>query len=370
MPVRTNLAALRKGRGFGATELARMAGISRQTLHAIEAGAYVPNTAVALRLAQTLGVGVEAIFALEEENRGDGALPARLIERLDTSVETAARLPVQLIEVGSQRVAVPAVHSEHFIEPYDAVLKHPGPGLEMTFEALGDGDVGKGRLLIAGCDPATPVLVRHSAAAGIDVVAWHGNSSQALQLLREGLIHVAGCHFGGNSNEPAIEESFGSGGGEVSVVTLASWEEGFVVAAENPKSIRTVADLANPAVTVVNREVGAGSRKVFDRELQKAGMLPESVKGYDRTAPAHLAGAREVLEGRADCCIAPGIVARALGLDFVPLLTERYDLVFRREFTESGLLQTFLNTLTSVGLRRKLSALGRYDTSATGKTVR
>ena len=361
MAVRTNLGPLRKGRGFGATELARIAGISRQTLHAIEAGAYVPNTAVALRLAQTLGVGVEAIFALEEQKSENGIVSGRLLE----PGQAATNAPVQLVAVGENTVAVPAVRSEYFIGPYDAVVKSARGGQAATFERVGE-EAQSTRLLLAGCDPAAAALVNETRLAGVELIPWHANSAKALELLREGSIHIAGCHFGRDASETAIRPMFG---GDFVVVTLATWEEGLVVAAGNPKSIRRVEDLVRPDVVLINREAGAGSRRILDEELKRAGICPERVQGYARTAPAHLAAAREVAEGRSDCCIAPSIAARALGLSFVPLLSERYDLVVRRELLTLGLMQAFLNSLTSAALRRKLAVVGGYDTSAMGRVV-
>jgi putative molybdopterin biosynthesis protein len=362
MAVRTNLGPLRKGRGFGATELARIAGISRQTLHAIEAGAYVPNTAVALRLAQTLGVGVEAIFALEEQKSENGVVSGRLLE----PGQVVTNAPVQLVAVGENTVAVPAVRSEYFIGPYDAVVKSARGGQAATFERVGEAEAQSTRLLLAGCDPAAAVLVNEMRPAGVELVPWHANSAKALELLRESSIHIAGCHFGRDASETAIRPMFG---GDFVVMTLTTWEEGLVVVAGNPKSIRGVEDLVRPDVVIINREAGAGSRRILDEELKRAGIGPERVQGYARTAPAHLAAAREVAEGRSDCCIAPSIAARALGLGFVPLLSERYDLVVRRELMTLGLMQAFLNSLTSAALRRKLAVVGGYDMSAMGRVV-
>ncbi len=66
-PIANHLTAHRQKRGFSAADLAQHAGISRQTVYAIESGSYVPNTAVALRLARTLEVNVEDLFALPSD---------------------------------------------------------------------------------------------------------------------------------------------------------------------------------------------------------------------------------------------------------------------------------------------------------------
>ena len=64
--VQTNLAAMRKARGIGAAELANKVGITRQTIYAIEAGTYLPNTEVTLQLARHLEVAVEELFSLPD----------------------------------------------------------------------------------------------------------------------------------------------------------------------------------------------------------------------------------------------------------------------------------------------------------------
>ena len=67
MQIGNKLGTLRQKRGLSAIELAKTVGVSRQTIYAIEAGTYVPNTVVALRLARQLESTVEELFHLDEE---------------------------------------------------------------------------------------------------------------------------------------------------------------------------------------------------------------------------------------------------------------------------------------------------------------
>ncbi|HEY1213189.1 MAG TPA: substrate-binding domain-containing protein [Bryobacteraceae bacterium] len=367
MAVQTHLAAARKAQRLGATELARRVGISRQTLHAIESGTYVPNTSVALRLARALDLTVEALFSLEEEGAPQQQVEADLI----TATHIQPGHLVQLCQVGARTVAVPSNHSDLFIGPADGILvPSRRNSRRVSFALVGNRSI-EPNLLIAGCDPALPVLSRHAADVDVHVVPWYCNSSEALDLLGSGKVHIAGCHLHdeqtGESNIPSISRRFKNI--DVAVVTLASWEEGLVVASGNPKGLCGIEDLARRDVKLINREGGAGSRKILDVELRKRDILPRQVAGYDQMVHAHLLAARQVAEGNADCCIAPFAVARALGLGFIPLLIERYDFVTRREFLSSPALQTFFNMLTKSTLRRSLSALGGYDTSATGKAI-
>jgi putative molybdopterin biosynthesis protein len=116
------------------------------------------------------------------------------------------------------------------------------------------------------------------------------------------------------------------------VVTLSQWQQGLIVARDNPKGIAGAVDLARPEIILVNRDAGSGSRALLDSWLRKAGIAPHWVSGYGREVPSHLAVVEAVASGGAD--VGPGIlaVARALALDFIPLQQERYDLVIPLEF--------------------------------------
>jgi molybdate-binding protein len=93
------------------------------------------------------------------------------------------------------------------------------------------------------------------------------------------------------------------------------------------------------------------------------------VNGYDRIAHGHLPAALAVSLGEADCCIATRSAARAFGLSFVPLATERYDLVIRRQFAKLPAVETLLDVLNRASIRRKLELLAGYDTRHTGEVL-
>jgi putative molybdopterin biosynthesis protein len=224
---------------------------------------------------------------------------------------------------------------------------------------------------VAGCDPGISVLARHVQRAGVELVVAQRNSSQALALLKQGTVHVAGTHLrdesSGESNLSAIGHLFVRK--SVAVITLAVWEEGIVVAPGNPKSIRSVEDFARQDVAIVNRESGAGSRMLLDAQLQRLGILGKKVRGYDRMAGGHLQAAWQVRSGDADGCIATRAAARLFGLDFIPLVSERYDLVIRRQPLDHPPVQAFLDTLNRASFRRELEGLGGYDTSSAGRRL-
>jgi putative molybdopterin biosynthesis protein len=153
------------------------------------------------------------------------------------------------------------------------------------------------------------------------------------------------------------------------VITAAHWAQGLIVARGNPHSIASVAELARPELTIVNREAGSGSRAALDHALHLAGVTPTALQGYARQVPSHRAVAEIVAAGLADA--GPGIqaAAHAFDLGFVPLGYERYDLVIPAEWREPPPVQALLETLASASFRADLEALPGYDVSQTGTVV-
>jgi putative molybdopterin biosynthesis protein len=153
------------------------------------------------------------------------------------------------------------------------------------------------------------------------------------------------------------------------VVTYAAWQQGFIVANGNPHGIRQMEDLAQPRLRFINREPGAGSRKLADQLLREAGLPAASVPGYETQSPSHTAVARAVAAGLADAGIGLELVADAFGLGFVPLAEVRFDLVIPAAHVAHPTVQVMLDVLQSRGLRSDLGALPGYDVGRTGTTA-
>lgn len=366
MAIRNNLALYRQKRGFSAIQLAREIGVSRQTIYAMETGMYVPNTLLALKLAQSLEVKVEDLFSLESTES-----PARTeaVELLPSAQEAQPGLPVQLCDVNDRLVAVLPSPLAWSLPPADAVLIETGKKQGRSKAQLFDeGRQFRKRILIAGCDPGISVLLRHLQREGVEAVVAYRNSSQSLNLLKQNLIHVAGSHLRdeatGESNLPAVRKQFPKG--SVAVVSYAIWEEGIVVARGNPKNIKGVEDFARKDVVIVNREAGSGARMMLDSHLRKVHVAPRAVKGYENIASGHLPAAWQVQSGQADCCLATKTAACVFGLDFIPIESERYDLVIHEQNLNHPGVQVLLDILGRAAFRRELEGLGGYDTKIAG----
>jgi putative molybdopterin biosynthesis protein len=373
--IENHLGTLRQKRGISAAQLARTVGVTRQTIYAMEAGSYIPNTAVALRLAQALEVKVEDLFTLPQAE--PAGLRSEEVTLLPGSESLHPGQPVQLCRVNKRLVASPPSPVPWYFPVSDAVVvsaaapsKAPKNGRTdvQVFDAADDF---RNRILIAGCDPGISVLAHHLQSAGVELVLAHRNSSQSLKLLKEGCVHIAGTHLrdesSGESNLPEIGRMFPRN--SVAVITFAVWEEGIVTAPGNPKNIQGIDDLARRDVAIVNREKGAGSRALLDSHLKRLKIDSKSVRGYGRIAPGHLQAAWQVQSGQADCCIATRAASRVFGLGFIPLVSERYDLAIRRQHLEMPSIQVLLDTLNRSNYRRELESLGGYDTRAAGQRL-
>jgi putative molybdopterin biosynthesis protein len=128
-----------------------------------------------------------------------------------------------------------------------------------------------------------------------------------------------------------------------------------------------LADLARSDVGFVNRQRGSGTRVLLDYKLAEMGLSFQQIRGYGREEYSHLAVAASVQGGSADAGLGILSAARALGLDFVPLLNEQYDLVIPKAHYESQALQPLLALLQDPDFRREVEGLGGYDTERMGR---
>lgn len=153
------------------------------------------------------------------------------------------------------------------------------------------------------------------------------------------------------------------------VVNFCMRDQGIILRKGNPRNITAVKDLGKPGVRIVNRSLATGTRLFFDRELKKEGVAGERITGYDHEVNRHMDVGLEILAGRADA--GPGIrpVASLLGLDFLPLHQERYDLLVTRDrFFDQG-VQYFLGLLHEKVFLRVVEQLEGYDVTRSGKMI-
>ena len=227
-------------------------------------------------------------------------------------------------------------------------------------------------VVIGSHDIAIDVIadeVRMATGRNIRISSGNVGSLGGLIAIKKGICHFAGSHLldtqTGEYNVSYIKRYLK--GVRISLFHLVLREQGLIIPKNNPKEIRGIADLTRDDVSYVNRQAGSGTRILFDYNLARKGIKPESIKGYDHEEFTHMSVAVDVLSGAADCGMAIYAAAKALGLDFIPMDREQYDLVIPSEFLEDPNIRAVLDVIRSQRFRDRVSQLGGYDPSKSGE---
>jgi len=364
-----NLRLARQARGFSQQQLASMAGVSRQAVSAVESGHSDPSLRVALALAQALGLSVEELFG-----PGEPATPVTAVSVAPLRGRTDR---VALAPVGDRFVALPlrgdAGSGLGFL---------PAGGLANPANLAGTAAVTGGRngagfelipvrpvgpprptLVVAGCDPALPLLATPLALLDPPVAFawWPCGSAAALRLASQGIVHAAGVHTQGDSIETGQPLPDGA-----DVVGFTAWREGLAVRPDLKPVVTGLDAIAKLGLRIVNREPGAEARRLLDAERQRLGLDGADLLGYDTQAAGHLQVASAVAAGLAEAGMASEPAARAYGLAFIPLAEERFSLVIPGEHVASREVQALLKVLSSPWLLAQLGSLPGYDAATCG----
>jgi len=352
----------RKEARLSQTALAEQVGVSRQAILAIEAGRNVPSTRLALRIAYSLGCGIEEIFRLAS----DGGISARLAPSAEGD---AGGSRVALGRVGDRWVAhrLPA----HATSAADGIITSEGSGADVTVRPLGTTTQLRQNVLVAGCAPLLGALADRVDRRFRDArVTWlSAGNHRAMELLGAGLVHVAGLHR--SSDDPDGDTAAAARRAlpnqRLLVANLTRWRQGLVVRAGNPLGITGGADLLREGLRVVRREAGSGAHQLATRLAEEAGGGAPDDSGP--LAANHRDVARLVHWGAADAGIAIESAALAEGLDFVPLTEERFDLVLPADHTSSSPVPRLLETLDDPDFRAEIAHLPGYDGSLSGQVT-
>lgn len=236
-------------------------------------------------------------------------------------------------------------------------------------------DSGSNHLMVAlGSDDFALQLLTdefNELPGGYEIVASSIGSLDGLIALRQGLADVAGCHLfdaaADDYNVPYLRHLFPDRA--VDVVTLANREQG-LMRAPGVVSPAGLEDLTDPAVRFANRNPGSGTRTWLDNRLRQLGIPHDKIRGYEFELRTHSDVALAVVAGTADVGLGVRAAADKFGLEFTPLFTERYDLVFNADRAEGEDVRRLRDRLGSRALRRGIDGLCGYDASHTGEETR
>ena len=332
---------LREAKGLTQTELAERAGISRSAVTAIEGAKLVPSVATALSLAAVLGCSVEELFGSPESPRA--------------TASWAWEPPTN-----SNR----CWHAEVF----GKVLKLPAAVTPMWSALPDDVDAGSQKasivadetLVLATCDPAAGILAsQFHAATGMRMIVIPRSSGQSLELLKQGVVHLAGLHLATaehpEGNSDAVRTRLGN---DYNLIRLSNWQEGISLPAGSAH--RSVRSVLGARLKWIGREEGSGARRCLD-QLLHGRRAPRCV------ARNHMGVATAIQSGWADAGVCVQLVSAEAGLRFLPVQQEAYDVCYARSFRGDRRLTAFINVVRSVAYRSLLSDLPGYDTADAGR---
>lgn len=208
-------------------------------------------------------------------------------------------------------------------------------------------------------------------SAHLTLSSSHVGSMGGLMAVKRGACHLAGTHLldeeSGTYNISYIRKLLP--GMAVKLVHLAMRDQGLIVPAGNPKGIRGIEDLERADVRMINRQGGSGTRILLDYRLRQLGITPDRIVGYTHEEFTHMSVAAAVLSGAADVGLGISAAARALRLDFVPVVTEQYDLLIPQVFFETAAVQELLRVIGSDAFKQRVRGLGGYHTERTGEVL-
>lgn len=245
------------------------------------------------------------------------------------------------------------------------ILNHQGTIIECSAD--------EGVLLLAGSDdPLFQKTLSLFHSKNMDSIAFFANlgSMGGLRSLRRGLCHIGVCHL---LQDDHNEYNFGFADQEMDkapvFVNFSKREQGLIVQKGNPKGIGGISDLVRDDIRIINRPLGTGTRLLLDYEISKSNISSDNITGYGDEVSRHLDAALEVFSGRVDAAPAIKAVAGLVGLDFLPLRWERFDLLISKDRFFDKRIQKFTQLLHEESFKQLADSFEGYDVSLCGKMI-
>ena len=232
----------------------------------------------------------------------------------------------------------------------------------------------EGALLASGSnDPILDMLHTYMKKSYPEFYIFSANtgSTDGLKALNMGYTDLAWSHLfdpkTGEYNIPFLTNYLPNV--KPIVVNLFRRDLGFLVAPKNPFHIRGFEDLAQKGVMFINRQKGSGTRVLLDHHLKRLKIPTSKIQGYDRDVYTHFEVGLSILSKEADVGIATVAVSKLLGLPFIPITQESFDMILDQStFFEKG-IQAFIEVLNSQEFRNRIGRLGSYDFKNSGKIL-
>lgn len=341
------------------------------------------------------GYPVSSIIACEQfvapilANMAGRPEPERPSATVELTRKTASKLGqeeflrVKLGEVGQRIVATPLPRGAGIITSIteaDGIIRIPNnaegvnAGEPVTAELLRPLSGVANTIVAVGSHDNTLDVLADELKSGhhnLTLSSSHVGSMGGLMALKKGGCHMAGSHLldteDGTYNVAYVKRYLP--GQDIKLVNLVFRDQGLMVPKGNPKAIRGLEDLLREDVTIINRQAGSGTRILLDHQLGQLKIDPTHIRGYSHDEFTHMAVAVAVLSGTVDVGLGINAAARALDLDFIPVVTEQYDLVLPETFFDLPNIQILMDIINSDRFKNRVAKLGGYHTEKTGQVM-
>ena len=278
-------------------------------------------------------------------------------------------------EIHSYKIGRKVRFTQDDVDAYIARSRHehstnPVQRIDTHSTLLTPAERGAPELILSGQDVVLDILANYLQQADVHAGRTYLSSFEGLLALYQQKVQAAACHlFDGQAYNTSFVRSLMPGVGAV-LVNLSYRTQGFYVRKGNPKNIRGWLDLKRTDISLLNRRVGSSARILLDTQLKALGVAPARVAGYDQIMSSHLTMASAIASGDADLAIGTERISRQIdGLDFIPLMEERYDLVLRRDTLDQAPVQKLLEILNSPVFRREVAHFSGNDYRDLGKMI-
>lgn len=323
---------------------------------------------------------IEKLLGLKEHKYKE--VDAVLSRRIMSSLKYLEFVRVKLGKVGDKLVATPLTRGAGAVMSLvraDGILE-----VSQNVEGIEAGSRVKVKLLRDEEDIENTIVCIGSHDPIIDVISdlihirnndyylssAHVGSMGGIMALKNGETHIAPIHLldmeSGEYNISYIKKYLNR---KMALIKCVNRIQGIMVPKGNPMGVKSIEDIWNMKLKFVNRQRGAGTRLLFDYNLKKLNISPNEIIGYQREEYTHLGVAAAIENGDADCGLGIYSAAAMMGLDFIPVCKEQYDIAIQIEFLDMPMIKEFIEVLKSREFKEKLDELGGYDSKGAGKII-
>jgi putative molybdopterin biosynthesis protein len=322
-------------------ELAQRSGVPRSSIAAIEASALVPSVNTALLLARALNCSVEELFGTDDR---DSCCWAWNPKRPSAAYWEAMH---------DQKVL------SYPIEPMPYNILPPDGWFDEQSRCRIQSHPPALTLIMASCDPAAGLLAgMMSAMTPVRVISFHRSSNQALSLLKEGVIHVAGMHLReideAESNADVVRATMGKG---FRMLKGAIWQDG--VAVRPGEGLQSLNRLRSRRIRWIGRKDGTGALRCQDKILENRDRPKHIAQSHDEVAMA-------VRLGWVDAGVCHRLVAEQAGLEFFHISNESFDWCYSVRMENDPRIETLRKMVQSSNYRKSLACFAGIETHTTG----